>query len=541
MNIFKKRPQPASSNDSALVMASLGGDKDAFCEIVSRYQNLLCSLAYSSLGDLKYSEDVTQEAFVEAWKKLDSLRDPEKLKSWLCGILRYKVSHFRRKEAHQPIKDASELDQLDEQSETQSSQRKVEDQAISAQQQALLWQALEKMPETYREPLILFYREHRSVEYVASQLDLTEDTVKQRLSRGRKQLQKAMITFVEDTLTKSKQGTAFTVAVMAAIHGISPPVKASIIGTGAVKGGLLFKWASLLVLLASFAGVISSYFGLRAALDQSRTERERKRTIIAVSQFFGMVIVYVIAIVGLKPLALHYGFPAWFSIGASQFVVIGFIISYLLLCKKMLRDTRRVRAQERIFHPEAFTGEADQVNAKQREFKSRLRLAGVPLLHFRFGMPEEGDKPIVGWIAGGDLAYGYLFAWGGVAVAPISVGIIAVGLISIGAVGFGLFGIGTVAVGAIAFGSSAIGYKAYSSFSSLGWESAFSNGFSIAKDAAIGPIAFAQEINSPMAASLTNLALLEQSYLWVLAAIAIFVIVPAVLYSNKVRERMRTP
>ena len=81
MNIFKNRTQIINSSDAALVMASLGGDRDAFCEVVTRYQNLLCSLAYSSVGDLKYSEDIAQETFVEAWKKLDTLREPEKLKS----------------------------------------------------------------------------------------------------------------------------------------------------------------------------------------------------------------------------------------------------------------------------------------------------------------------------------------------------------------------------------------------------------------------------------------------------------------------------
>lgn len=134
--------------------------------------------------------------------------------------------------------------------------------------------------------------------------------------------------------------------------------------------------------------------------------------------------------------------------------------------------------------------------------------------------------------------YGILFAWGGVAIAPISVGIISIGAISIGAVGFGLFGIGTIAVGAIAFGASAIGYKAYASFSSLGWESAFSNGFSTAIDAAIGPIAIAQEVNTPLAADIANLSLMDQSYLWIMAAIIVLVIVPAVLHSNKVRKIM---
>ena len=113
MSIFTKRNPITKMNDAHLVMSSLGGDRDAFCEIVSRYQNLLCSLAYSSVGDIKYSEDISQETFVEAWKKLDTLKDPEKLKSWLCGILRFKVSRYRRKEGTQPIKGASEFEEHD--------------------------------------------------------------------------------------------------------------------------------------------------------------------------------------------------------------------------------------------------------------------------------------------------------------------------------------------------------------------------------------------------------------------------------------------
>lgn len=371
MSIFKKRNRIIDASDAGLVMASLGGDRDAFCQIVTRYQNLLCSLAYSSVGDLKHSEDIAQEAFIEAWKKLDTLNDPEKLKSWLCGILRFKASHFRRKEATQSVKGADELDELDEHASGYSQQVKVEDAAISAQEQALLWQALEKMPETYREPLILFYREHCSVEFVASQLDLSEDTVKQRLSRGRKLLQKAMVTFVENTLAKSTQGAVFTLAVMVAINSISPPVKAAALGAGAMKTGSLF-------------------------------------------------------------------------------------------------------------------------------------------------------------------------AWGGVAIAPISVGIISIGLISVGAVGIGLFGLGTIGIGIIGFGASAIGYKAYASFSALGWNSAFSGiGFSIANEAAIGPFAFAKHINNEQAGEIVNLTVMGQSCLWILAMIAILVIVPAVLHSNKVRQRMR--
>jgi len=205
----------------------------------------------------------------------------------------------------------------------------------------------------------------------------------------------------------------------------------------------------------------------------------------------------------------------------------------------MLKGIPKLRAQERIFHPQAFQDQSDQINSKQREYKSHFCLAGIPFLHFRFGMPESNDKPVFGWIAGGEHAYGLLFAWGGLAIAPISVGIVSVGVISIGAVGLGVIGLGTIGIGVIGFGASAIAYKAYSSLSSLGWDSALSDGFSIAKEAAIGPISFSKHINNEQAAEIVNLAAFEQFYLWPLTTIAVLVIVPAVWYSNKVRQRMR--
>lgn len=545
MNIFnnftrRKTAGTMDSSDSALVLATLGGDRSAFCHIVARYQNLLCSLAYSAVGDLKHSEDVAQEAFIEAWKKLDTLNDPEKLKSWLCGIVRFKASHFRRKEATQPVTGADELEELHEPGAEHLTPSNMEDDAISAQEQALLWQALEKMPDTYREPLILFYREHHSVESVASQLDLSQDTVKQRLSRGRKLLQKAMVNFVEDTLSKSKQGTGFAVAVMVAINSISPPAKAAALGASSLKAGSFFKWGTFLVTLASLSGLVSSFFGLRAALDQARTQNERRYAIRIVALFFIFAIIYVLGMFGLIHLAQRYAAAAGVYAIASQMLVVGFVTSYIILLMQVLQGGRKLRAQERLLNPDVFQAEADQIGAKQREYKSRICLAGVPLFHFRFGTAEQSDKPVFGWVAGGDQAYGLLFAWGGFAVAPISVGIVSVGLFSVGAIGIGLFGIGTIGIGIIGFGASALGYKAYASFSALGWESAFSGvGFSIAKEAAIGPIVFAQHTNNEQAAEMLNLTMMSQSYFWILAAIAILVIVPAAWHSNQVRQRMK--
>ncbi|MDA7633349.1 sigma-70 family RNA polymerase sigma factor [bacterium] len=524
--------------DASLVADSRGGDRQAFGKIVTRYQRLLCSLAYSSLGSLSESEDVAQEAFVEAWKKLGNLREPEKLKSWLCGILRFKISHHLRKEARQPVRHAGELTEADV---LESSDEAIEDVAMREEEQALLWRALDTVPETYRETLILYYREHRSLEHVACELDLSEDAVKQRLSRGRKLLQEKMMHFVEGALTRSAPGPLFTAGVMAALVTTSSSVKAAGAGMAAAKVGSTFKWATLLSVLATGSGLISSFFALRANLDQTRTRRERKAVIKTTVIFIGVALLFVAGMFGLRQIALMPSGNSWFLAILSQVLVVGFIAGYGVMTARLLKGMRALRTAERLRRPDLFASTDDQPGSRKGEYKSRLTFLGLPLFHAKFAMPEEGDKPAVGWVAAGDRAYGLLFAWGGFVVAPISVGIVSIGILSVGAVGFGVVGLGTVGVGLLAIGASAIGYKAYGTMSGLGWESAFSQGFSIAKEAAIGPIAYAEQINNELAASILNLSMADQSFATILGIMAILVIVPVVLYSRAVRAKIRKP
>lgn len=534
--MFGKRNKLAGATDLNLVNFSLGGDREAFCQIVSRYQNLLCSVAYSSIGDLKQSEDIAQEAFVEAWRKLDTLREPEKLKAWLCAILRFKISNHCRGQANHPVTGAEELqDHHFDNIKTEE----MDEVVIRQQHETLLWKALENIDPTYREPLILFYREQLSVELVAAELDLSVDTAKQRLSRGRKLLKRAMSSFVEDALQRSKPGVAFTAAVLVAIGGISPPTKAAGFGAASMKAGSFFNIATVLSLLATFSGLASSFFGLKAALEQSRTQAERQLVVVTVTQFISFAIIFVLSMFLLNKLALSAAGNVGIYALLSQLSVLAFVLTYLFLAKRMFAKMRALRVRERLFHPESFLAEAQHRDSKRREYKSRLNLCGFPLFHFQFGMSEQGDKPAVAWIASGPIARGVLFAWGGVAIAPISIGIVSVGIVTIGGIGFGILSVGTVALGIISFGASAFGFKAYASLSSLGWQGAWSNGFSIAKEAAIGPIALAEHVNNADAAALLQLVLFEKLYPFVLVTIAVLVIAPAVLHARKVRQRMR--
>ena len=137
----------AANNDEELVGASLSGDRDAFGRIVARYQSLVCSLAYSATGSLSQSEDLAQETFVTAWKQLAGLREPKKLRAWLCGIARNLINNSLRLQDHEPSHHAGSLEEI---AGSHSPEPLPIEQTISNEEQAILWRSLQRIPEIYR-------------------------------------------------------------------------------------------------------------------------------------------------------------------------------------------------------------------------------------------------------------------------------------------------------------------------------------------------------------------------------------------------------
>src|SRR6266705_5673595 len=231
MTMIQAMKTPDSS-DSELVTQSLAGNRDAFGWIVARYQSLLCSLAYSATGSLTQSEDLAQETFVTAWKQLADLREPEKLRSWLCRISRNLTYDALRRQGREPIHKAEPLEEIQE---SPAPETLPSDYTISREEEAILWRSIERIPESYREPLVLYYREHQSVENVATALDLSEDAVKQRLSRGRKLLHEQVLAFVEGALERTSPGKAFTVGVIAALPALAVSARAAGVGVATAQ------------------------------------------------------------------------------------------------------------------------------------------------------------------------------------------------------------------------------------------------------------------------------------------------------------------
>jgi len=521
--------------DAELVAATLAGDRRAFGQIVERYQRLLCSLAYSATGQLSQSEDLAQDTFVDAWRQLATLREPEKLRSWLCGILRFKISHLRRADGREPVRQAESID--DSADFLPSNDQPAPDLAAHNEEQALMWSALQRVPENYREPLILYYREHRSIEHVAAALDLTEDNVKQRLARGRKILQEQVLAFVEGALERSTPGRVFTLAVLAALPEIATPAKAAGIAAAA-HGGMLAKTTTLATLITSTSGLVSAVLTLRTNLDQSRTPRERRAVVKITIAAFVTVIGAMTALVLLRSASFRWWEYRTVFAFVAQAIVLMLLIVWPLGLVSVMKRMRALRTAERRAHPEFFAHQIDQVGSSASEYKSPLRLFGVPLVHVRFSSPDEGAPPVFGWFAGGDRAYGLIMAWGGLAVAPFSIGAISIGAFSLGSVSFGLFAFGNFAAGYLAIGAATFGVKAFAWLVATGWETAQAGGFAIARLAAEGPIAFAQHANDPIARSLLADPQAEQHQMAVVAILSLIAILPVIFYSRAVRRRL---
>ncbi len=265
------------SSDFELVTQSLAGNRDAFGWIVARYQSLLCVLAYSATGSLSQSEDLAQETFVTAWKQLADLREPEKLRSWLCRISRNLTFDALRRQGREPIHKAEPLEEIQE---SPAPEPLPSDYMISREEEAILWRSIERIPENYRQPLVLYYREHQSVENVAAALDLSEDAVKQRLSRGRKLLHEQVLAFVEGALERTGPGKAFTIGVLAALPAFTLSAKAAAVGVAVAKGGTTAKAAAATglfsAMLAPALGFLGNYIGYRIGMDGAQSDHERE-------------------------------------------------------------------------------------------------------------------------------------------------------------------------------------------------------------------------------------------------------------------------
>ncbi|MBM3821787.1 MAG: sigma-70 family RNA polymerase sigma factor [Verrucomicrobia bacterium] len=489
---MKIEASPHLETDLELWERSRGGDREAFGRIVERYQSLLCSVAFSSCGSLARSEDLAQEAFLAAWRQVDELREPSKIRSWLCGIVRHLAASAARRDHRRggsplPLEAAEDSASLD--ADPSAS-------AISREEEQLLWRSLEELPEPYREPLVLFYRQGQSVAAVADALEISEDAVKQRLSRGRAMLRQELSVWVETSLERTKPSAAFRAAVLAGLpalasSGVEAAAASSAVaghGTAGVKG--LFTATSSWPVLGPVAGLMVGWLSASAAASTGHSEAER-----AWLRKHGRRVVLFCWLMSLGLALVLMGAGKWYTpsawaivlgVFAWTAVLVGTILGYGSFID---REVLRIRKATGTVDAEGLDSEGAQ-RWPRVAYLSTSRFLNLPLVAIG-PMGDHGGtagrQRVVGWIAVGDFAISPLIALGGVAIAPVAVGGITIGVLSLS-----LWGIGA---GVLAFGSLAVGWWAFG-FGALGWEAALGVA-AVARDFAWGVVAQAAEANTP--------------------------------------------
>lgn len=164
-------------DEKALIARAQGGDRAAFQQIVERHQARAYTLALRILRSTSDAEEVAQDAFVRVWTALPGFRGESSFSTWLYRIVarrafdRAAVLKNRRAREHA-------TDTLPESPAPPS----ADDDTLRA---AKLQQMLEQLSPAQRSVVTLFYYEGRSVEQVAAQLAMPENTVKTHLSRAR--------------------------------------------------------------------------------------------------------------------------------------------------------------------------------------------------------------------------------------------------------------------------------------------------------------------------------------------------------------------
>jgi RNA polymerase sigma factor (sigma-70 family) len=164
------------------------------------------------------SEELAQQAFVKCWKNLSQLQDLTKFRSWLCSIARHVVKDSYRRQKNDITSEAIPMDSIQDHPSEDTGPVEA---AISKEREAIVNEALSKIPEKFREPLVLYYREDRSYRQVADQLGFSEHTARRRISRAQNLLKEKIASLVEETIERTKPSKAFTTAVIASIGSIA--------------------------------------------------------------------------------------------------------------------------------------------------------------------------------------------------------------------------------------------------------------------------------------------------------------------------------
>ncbi len=184
--INKLKPNNTLVSDEQLIIQTQAGEKNAFEQIMRRYNQRLFRIARSILKDDTEALDIVQETYVKAYFQLDQYRGPTKFGSWLSRIATNEALGRLRSSKYITY----DFDDPEYEFDMESCEPEPLNYLANQQLRELLENAIDQLPLHYRSVYVLRAIQKLSTSETAITLDISEDTVKKRFSRARKNLQK---------------------------------------------------------------------------------------------------------------------------------------------------------------------------------------------------------------------------------------------------------------------------------------------------------------------------------------------------------------
>lgn len=192
--------------DEQLIEKTLSGDKNAYEKLVQKYQDMVYGLAFHFTKNFADAQDIAQEAFINGYLNLASLKKKNKFAGWmrtitanLCkSLLSGKNVDFTLFSDMSAEQIATEVIRIADRNPTP-------EQSIERQEfRETLMSAIDKLPENQQLTLTLFYLNGMSYHEVANFLEVSQATVKSRLQRARRNLREELGAMVEQTFQKNR-------------------------------------------------------------------------------------------------------------------------------------------------------------------------------------------------------------------------------------------------------------------------------------------------------------------------------------------------
>ena len=231
------------TEDGYIIGKCLNGELAAFGLLVDKYKSSVYALAYTKLRNFHDAEDITQEVFLKAYQKLSTLKRWDNFLAWLFSITVNSCKDFLKSSARRPDGDYIE-DQDARLWDAQSIDAYRSESAAES-----IREAIDELPEIYRQTLTLYYLGGLNSKEIARFLGTSANTVNQRLMRARTKLKKEMIAMMDTTFGEKKLQSGFTFRIVEAIKSTKvQPVSTKplfpFIGSAAVGIVLTFMLAN---------------------------------------------------------------------------------------------------------------------------------------------------------------------------------------------------------------------------------------------------------------------------------------------------------